>query len=107
MLSSLRSAHGIRLCRYTTASVETLLLLFFSPTSRFLDLHEAIQDGDLSSLDNSDFRDTDIPFEVPLPETTFLTDAEHDQIKDWVLTVSMDAKVGVESRSIEADGVLA
>ena len=58
-----------------------------------MDLHEAIQDGDLSSLDNSDFRDTDIPFEVPLPETTYLTDAEHDDIKDWVLTVSMDAKV--------------
>ena len=78
---------------YRSSFIAMFSSILQSTRIRFLDLHEAIQDGDLSSLDNSDFRDTDIPFEVPLPETTYLTDAEHDEIKDWVLTVSMDAKV--------------
>ncbi len=36
--------------------------------NRYLDLIEAIEEGSLDMLDNSDFQDTDIPFEVPLPE---------------------------------------
>lgn len=30
-------------------------------------LSQAIEDGNLDSLDHSDFQNTDIPFEVPLP----------------------------------------
>lgn len=29
---------------------------------------QAIEEGTLDSLDHSDFQDTDIPFEVPLPD---------------------------------------
>lgn len=40
--------------------------------NRYLDLVEAIEEGSLHALDNSDFIDTDIPFEIPLPEEHFL-----------------------------------
>ncbi len=33
---------------------------------------KAIEDGSLDALDNSDFVETDIPFEVPLPETPYM-----------------------------------
>jgi len=41
--------------------------------NRYLDLVEAIEDGSLDMLDNSDFGETDIPMEVPLPEKPYLT----------------------------------
>ena len=44
-------------------------------------------------LDNSDFAGTDIPFEVPLPESPHLRESEHEEVKEWVLAVSMDQKV--------------
>ena len=34
---------------------------------RYLDLYEAIEERSLDLLDNSDFADTDIPFEVRFP----------------------------------------
>ena len=37
------------------------------PVSRQLTLPQAIEEGTLDALDHSDFQDTDIPFEVPLP----------------------------------------
>ena len=44
-------------------------------------------------LDNTDFAGTDIPFEVPLPEVPHLREADHEEVKEWVLAVSMDQKV--------------
>jgi intraflagellar transport protein 172 len=38
-----------------------MAFVFFN---RFLDLSEAIEDGSLDSMDNTDFLDTDIPLEV-------------------------------------------
>ena len=34
---------------------------------------QAIEEGTLDMIDNSDFVNTDIPFEVPLPEQPFMT----------------------------------
>ena len=39
----------------------SMAFVFFN---RFLDLSEAIEDGSLDSMDNTDFLDTDIPLEV-------------------------------------------
>ena len=39
----------------------------------FIKYLQAIEEGSLDMLDNSDFVDTDIPFEVPLPEKPFMT----------------------------------
>ena len=33
---------------------------------------QAIEEGSLDMLDNSDFTETDIPFEVPLPEQPYM-----------------------------------
>ena len=60
---------------------------------RYLDLYEAIEEGSLDMLDNTDFAGTDIPFEVPLPEVPHLREADHEEVKEWVLAVSMDQKV--------------
>ncbi|XP_071962115.1 intraflagellar transport protein 172 homolog [Antedon mediterranea] len=61
--------------------------------NRFLDLTEAIEDGSLDMLDHSDFQDTDIPFEIPLPEKQHVTEDKKEEVKEWVLSVSMDQKV--------------
>ncbi|OQS01442.1 intraflagellar transport protein [Achlya hypogyna] len=62
--------------------------------NRYLDLTEAIDDGNLNSLDNSDFLATDIPRDFPLPDEQYLPDeAAREEIRDWVLTISMDQQV--------------
>ncbi|CAC5423828.1 IFT172 [Mytilus coruscus] len=61
--------------------------------NRYLDISEAIEEGSLDMLDHSDFQDTDIPFEIPLPEKAHLTSQQHEEVKEWVLAVSMDQKV--------------
>ena len=61
--------------------------------NRYLDLYEAIEERTLDNLDNTDFAETDIPFEVPLPEDPFLDQSQHEDVKEWVLAVSMDQKV--------------
>eukprot|EP00051_Salpingoeca_urceolata_P019102 m.274557 g.274557 ORF g.274557 m.274557 type:complete len:1824 (+) comp19348_c0_seq8:278-5749(+) len=61
--------------------------------NRYLDLCEAIEDGTLSALDNTEFVGTDVPFEVPLPQSVCLTEEQREEIKEWVLAVSMDDKV--------------
>lgn len=35
--------------------------------NRFLDMSEAIEEGNLSMLENADFADTDVPFDIELP----------------------------------------
>ena len=40
--------------------------------NRYLDLYEAIEERSLDLLDNTDFVDTDIPFEIPLPDKPYL-----------------------------------
>ena len=34
---------------------------------------QAIEEGSLDMIDHSDFQETDIPFEIPLPEKGHLT----------------------------------
>lgn len=36
--------------------------------NRLLDLSEAIEEGNLSMMENTDFLNTDVPFDVPLPK---------------------------------------
>lgn len=40
-------------------------------------LLQAIEEGTLDALDHSDFQDTDIPFEVPLPAK------QHVPVRTW------------------------
>ncbi|KAG8304547.1 hypothetical protein J6590_091435 [Homalodisca vitripennis] len=61
--------------------------------NHYLDIVEAIEDGSLDSLDYSDFGNTDFPQEIPLPAAAYLAPSEHEQVKEWVLAVSMDQSV--------------
>ncbi|KAK0069568.1 intraflagellar transport protein 172 isoform X1 [Biomphalaria pfeifferi] len=61
--------------------------------NRYLDISEAMEEGTLDMLDHTDFQETDIPFEIPIPEKPFLTGGQHEEVKEWVLAVSMDRQV--------------
>lgn len=74
-----------------------LLSMAFVCWNRFLDLTEAIEEKDQSMLtENLDFQDTDIPFEVSLP-TRNIESSKIEQVRDWVLQVSLDTKVAQET----------
>uniref|UniRef100_A0A3P9PZB4 Intraflagellar transport 172 n=1 Tax=Poecilia reticulata TaxID=8081 RepID=A0A3P9PZB4_POERE len=67
---------------------ENMAFIFFN---HFVDLCDALDDG--RAPDHSDFLDTDIPFEVPLPTKLCATDAQLEQIRDWVLMVSVENRL--------------
>ncbi|XP_043460196.1 intraflagellar transport protein 172 homolog [Prionailurus bengalensis] len=69
---------------------ENMAFIFLN---RFLDLTDAIEEGTLDALDHCDFQDTDIPFEVPLPAKQHVPEAQREEVRDWVLTVSMDQRL--------------
>jgi hypothetical protein len=49
---------------------------------RYLDITEAIEEGDAhTGLDNSDFVDTEIPFEFVIPEKNYLEDAAREKAR--------------------------
>uniref|UniRef100_A0A672S8A0 Intraflagellar transport protein 172 homolog n=1 Tax=Sinocyclocheilus grahami TaxID=75366 RepID=A0A672S8A0_SINGR len=70
------------------AEWENMAFIFLN---RFLDLADGIDEGTLDALDHTDFQDTDIPFEVPLPSKLHVE--KREEIREWVLTVSMDQRV--------------
>ncbi|XP_005948489.1 intraflagellar transport protein 172 homolog [Haplochromis burtoni] len=69
---------------------ENMAFIFLN---HFLDLCDGIDEGTLDTLDHTDFLDTDIPFEVPVPTKLCVTVAQRDQMRDWVLMVSMDHRL--------------
>nr|XP_032825685.1 intraflagellar transport protein 172 homolog [Petromyzon marinus] len=69
---------------------ENMAFIFLN---HFLDLSDAIEEGSSDMLDNTDFTDTDIPLEVPLPATQHVSEEKREEVRDWVLTVSMDQRV--------------
>ncbi|KAJ3607079.1 hypothetical protein NHX12_026594 [Muraenolepis orangiensis] len=69
---------------------ENMAFIFLN---HFLDLSDAIDEGNLDTLDHSDFQETDIPFEVPVPSKLHVSEAQREEIRDWVLAVSMDQRV--------------
>jgi intraflagellar transport protein 172 len=54
--------------------------------NHYLDISEAIEEGDASTIDNSDFVGTDIPapFDYALPKVQFLNDDKREEVRDWV-----------------------
>nr|CAD7263275.1 unnamed protein product [Timema shepardi] len=61
--------------------------------NHYLDLTEATEEGNLDLVDYTDFSNTDIPTEIQLPTTPYLSPLEHEEVKEWILTVSMDQKI--------------
>ena len=81
-----------------------MAFVFFN---RFLDITEAMEEneGSSASLDNSDFADTGIPFDFPLPEKQFLSDKDREKVRDYVLELSMNEKVQQTLNVPELDAV--
>lgn len=61
--------------------------------NRYIDLADAIDEGTGEIMENNFIADTDIPNDVNLPETKFLSDDKHEEIKTWVIAVSMNGKI--------------
>jgi len=71
---------------------QNMLNMAFVFFNRYLDLTEAMEEPDGNMIDNSDFANTDVPFDFPLPEKQ-QTDEERahtEEVRNWVLQVSMD-----------------
>ncbi|VDP18168.1 unnamed protein product [Onchocerca flexuosa] len=67
--------------------------LAFTLLNHFLDLCDAIEDQDPSIVNGSIFDGTDIPQEVLLPETKYTSDEEYEEVKEWVLAISMEQSI--------------
>lgn len=67
--------------------------------NHFLDLLDAIEEKDFN-VDHSDFANTDIPYEVPLPLKATYDKSIVEEIKGWVLQASMDIEI---SQSLPLD----
>ncbi|KAJ1353159.1 Intraflagellar transport protein osm-1 [Parelaphostrongylus tenuis] len=87
--------------------------LAFLLLNHYLDLVDAIEEGDASLVDYTAFDGTDIPSEVPLPQTPWVKNSVHEEIKEWVLATSVDDGVtrdlkldsrGLFEATIEANG---
>ncbi|KAJ3395502.1 hypothetical protein HDU92_005616 [Lobulomyces angularis] len=63
--------------------------------NRYLDMSEAIEEGDSSLLENADFEKTDVPYDVDLPPNN-LPEAKREEVRDWILQVSLDQKINQE-----------
>ncbi|KAJ3089478.1 hypothetical protein HK102_006328 [Quaeritorhiza haematococci] len=63
--------------------------------NRFLDISEAIEEGDASVLENADFENTDVPFDVELPGEN-MAESKREEVRDWILQVSLDQKINQE-----------
>jgi intraflagellar transport protein 172 len=55
----------------------------FVVLNRFLDLADALDDpeADMSQMENADFADTDVPFDVALPEGPYATEAAREEVR--------------------------
>ena len=61
--------------------------------NRYIDLADAIDDGTGEVMDNQYLHETDIPTDVNLPEQKFLSNEKHEEIKTWVISISMNRKI--------------
>ncbi|XP_014206099.1 intraflagellar transport protein 172 homolog [Copidosoma floridanum] len=61
--------------------------------NHFLDLEECVEEGDGSVLDVDDLKLTDFPLQVPLPASLALSREQREEVREWVLTVSVDQKL--------------
>lgn len=61
--------------------------------NHYLDLTDAIADGQNEMIDDTDLQSTDFPTNVPLPQTMHVENDQHEQVREWILTNAMDRDV--------------
>jgi intraflagellar transport protein 172 len=75
--------------------VDALLLLLPKLIVRYVDLTEAVDSGDASFMDNTEYQDTDaIPLNVKLPTSHYVNDEDmREDVRTWVLSVVTDNSI--------------
>lgn len=75
-----------------TAGMTNMAFFFLN---RFLDIADAIDDPENAAIDNTDFMNTDIPppYDLDLPEEPHIKGQQVEDIRDWVLGLSVDHSV--------------
>lgn len=58
--------------------------------NHYLDLYEAIDENNGELVEYLGLESTDFPTDIPIPEKPFLDTKQNEEIKEWVLTVSMN-----------------
>lgn len=58
--------------------------------NHYLDITDAIADGQNEMIDDTDLQGTDFPVNVPLPQAMHVGDERHEQVREWILTNAMD-----------------
>lgn len=61
--------------------------------NRYLDLAEALEEGDATILENADFENTDVPYDIPLPKRQYLDEDRRESVRSWVLQSSLDTSM--------------
>ena len=61
--------------------------------NRYLDVVDAIEEHNPEMLATSDFVETDIPYEIELPDQPSLPAEQHEKVKEYVLALSMKQAV--------------
>uniref|UniRef100_A0A0N5AAE4 Nuclear pore complex protein Nup85 n=1 Tax=Syphacia muris TaxID=451379 RepID=A0A0N5AAE4_9BILA len=67
--------------------------LAFLLLNHFLDLYDAIDQQDPSTIDTAIFSASDIPQEVQLPEKHIVSKSAYEEAKEWVLAASVDSGI--------------
>jgi intraflagellar transport protein 172 len=69
--------------------------LAFVLLNRYIDLTEAIDTGDSSFMDSSDYHDADaIPLNAPIPPNHYLLDEDdREHVRTWVLSIITDSSI--------------
>lgn len=73
---------------------EKITNLSFVFYNLFLDLADAIDDPNSGIGDNQHLEETDIPslFDIILPDKNYISEDKRSEIKDWILSVSVEKK---------------
>jgi intraflagellar transport protein 172 len=71
--------------------------LAFMFLNRYLDLSEAMEEGEAAILENADFENTDVPFDIELPSRQYLSEERRDDARSWVLQASLDHNTETQS----------
>ncbi|CAD8094928.1 unnamed protein product [Paramecium sonneborni] len=68
--------------------------LAFVLLNRYLDIYEVIEDPDNNNGlgDGAEFQNSDLPspYDVPMPEKNLISDKEKEEIRDWLLQLSVN-----------------
>uniref|UniRef100_A0A915DBD7 Intraflagellar transport protein 172 n=1 Tax=Ditylenchus dipsaci TaxID=166011 RepID=A0A915DBD7_9BILA len=98
-------------CKNYGEEYENLAFVFLN---HYLDIVDAVLENDPSIVDNSVFDGTDIPSNYSIPKQMFLGLEEHEEVKEWVLAISvghnvnkelkLDSRRCYEASTFDADG---